>query len=158
MMKLSTLYPSTMTDPFQCRRFQVVGVSALFLLILLLPGHLSAEDRMKGPELQPIRKKVIHDLPVSTLKWVGSGAIHLYSKVISPADGPRSPSYPTSTAYSREAINTHGFLMGILLTADRLLHEADINKGPRMIHHGVSRYYDPVKYNTYWWFSDSSSN
>ncbi len=137
--------------------FRVVGLAVIALLILVLPGDLSAKDRMKGPDLQPVRRQVIPVLPVSTLKWIGSGAIRLYSKIISPADGPRSPSYPTSTAYGREAINSHGFLMGILLTADRLLHEADIHRGPKIIHHGISRYYDPVRYNTYWWYPEQTS-
>jgi len=137
--------------------FRSAGLALFALSLLVFPESLSAEDRMKGPDSLTIRRQVTPAPPISTLKWIGSGAIRLYSKVISPADGPRSPSYPTSTAYGREAINTHGFLMGILLTADRLLHEADIHEGPLIIHHGVSRYYDPVKYNTYWWHPENSS-
>jgi uncharacterized protein len=156
--QLRPSYFCTIPIHFQLRRFRAVGLAVFALSLLVFPGPLSAENRMKGPDSQPIRRQVTPVPPVSTLKWIGSGAIRLYSKIISPADGPRSPSYPTSTAYGQEAINSHGFLMGILLTADRLLHEADIHRGPKIIHHGISRYYDPVKYNTYWWQPNKASN
>jgi|APSaa5957512622_1039677.scaffolds.fasta_scaffold12725_3 uncharacterized protein len=129
-----------------------IAVLALILVLLLtLPGQLSAGDRMKGPFSQPQKDRAAVKLPVSTLKWIGKGTIRLFSKYISPADGPRSPSYPTSTAYGREAIETHGFLVGVLLIADRLLHEADVHKGQKIVLYGTTRYYDPVENNTFWW-------
>jgi len=132
------------------RRSVSTAVCILFLW-LTLPGQPMARDKMKGPFSGPGKAPLTENRPVSTLKWAGKGAIRLFSKYISPADGPRSPSYPTSTAYGRDAIETHGFLVGILLIADRLLHEADIHKGQKIVLHGTSRYYDPVENNTFWW-------
>ncbi|MBU2643229.1 membrane protein insertion efficiency factor YidD [bacterium] len=126
-------------------------LTLVIILLLAAPGYIPAGDRMQGPYSQTRRKNVTVDPPTSTVKWIGKGAIRLYSETISPADGPRSPSYPTSTAYGREAIETHGFLVGILLIADRLIHEADVPRGPRIILYGTSRYDNPVKANTYWW-------
>lgn len=125
-------------------------VLAAITLFMSYPGGLPAADRMKGPVVRPAAFSV-SDEPTSLPAWFGWNAILLYSKLISPADGPRSPSYPTGTAYARDAVKKHGFLLGTILTADRLIHEADIYRGPRITRYGVSRYYDPVEYNTYWW-------
>ncbi|MCP4298127.1 MAG: membrane protein insertion efficiency factor YidD [Proteobacteria bacterium] len=78
-------------------------------------------------------------------------SIKLFSTLISPADGPRSPSFPTGTAYGIDAIQEHGLLAGLLLIGDRLFHEADVHKGPIIILHDKQRYYDPVESNTFWW-------
>ena len=130
---------------------QVTGSALILVLLLVLPGQLMARNKMKGPFSDAGKGRLTEIRPVSTVKWVGKGAIRLFSKYISPADGPRSPSYPTSTAYGREAIETHGFLLGVMLIADRLLHESDIHKGQRIVLYGTSRYYDPVENNTFWW-------
>lgn len=39
----------------------------------------------------------------------------------------------------------------MILIADRLLHEADVPQGPIIMVYNKRRYYDPVRYNTYWW-------
>lgn len=134
----------------QLKKNACLAVSTVAILLLAVPGLLFAGDRMRGPSIHTTESPQAN-APVSVPVWFGSSAIHLYSKYISPADGPRSPSYPTSTAYGRDAIASHGFLLGILLIADRLIHESDVHKGPKIIKYGVSRYYDPVAYNTYWW-------
>jgi uncharacterized protein len=51
--------------------------------------------------------------------------IVFHQKVISPADGPRSHFYPSSSTYGREAFRRHGAAMGYFLTCDRLLREND---------------------------------
>jgi putative component of membrane protein insertase Oxa1/YidC/SpoIIIJ protein YidD len=137
----------------QVNPMQLRGVITALILVLwlILPVQLSARDKMKGPFPGSEKAQLTDNRPVSTLKWAGKGAIRLFSRYISPADGPRSPSYPTSTAYGRDAIETHGFLVGVLLIADRLLHEADIHKGQKIVLYGTSRYYDPVENNTFWW-------
>lgn len=140
-----------MSKPVTLLRSQITVQIVIFILLTAIPGQIVAGDRMKGPFSRPEKSGSDSDLPVSTVKWAGKGAIHLFSRYISPADGPRSPSYPTSTAYGRKAIETHGFFVGILLLADRLIHEADVHKGPKIVLYGTSRYYDPVESNTFWW-------
>lgn len=106
---------------------------------------------MKGPFPQKNRSGSTEVYPVSTGKVVLGGLVNFYSKVLSPADGPRSPSYPTGSAYGREAIQKHGVILGVLLTADRLVHEVDHHQGTTILIYGVKRYFDPVRNNTFWW-------
>ncbi len=110
-------------------------------------------DLMKGPVIQKKCQPSEFSDQSSTAKLVGKGLIHFYSTVISPADGPRSPSYPTGSAYGKQAIEKHGIILGVILTADRLIHESDVHLGAVTEIYGVKRYYDPVENNTFWWDS-----
>ena len=121
------------------------------LAVIVAIINVQAEDRMKGPSA---KLSVVTQSPyyqTSTVKFVWKSTIHFYSSTISPADGPRSPSYPTSTVYAKQAIEQYGFFTGIILTADRLIHESDIHLGPKITFHGHRRYHDPIEANTYWW-------
>lgn len=74
-----------------------------------------------------------------------------FQRVISPVDGDRCPSYPTCAAYSKEAYEKHGALIGTFMTVDRLFHEASEAKfSPTVEVYGVPRIYDPVSANEYW--------
>ncbi|MDT8316675.1 MAG: membrane protein insertion efficiency factor YidD [bacterium] len=75
-----------------------------------------------------------------------------FQATVSPVDGARCGMYPTCSAYSLDAFRRHGAIKGLILTTDRLLHEADEhNFSPVIIKHGVYRYYDPVENNDFWW-------
>lgn len=78
--------------------------------------------------------------------------LNIYKKYISPLDGDRCPMYPTCSQYSAQAIHRHGLLIGIVLTSDRLLHEADERKFVPAVKVG-SRYriIDPLEDNDFWW-------
>ena len=55
---------------------------------------------------------------------VGAGAIiGFHQGVISPADGPRSHFYPSSSQYMLKAIQKHGLLVGFLMGCYRLQRE-----------------------------------
>lgn len=76
----------------------------------------------------------------------------IFSKYISPVDGDRCYMYPTCAAYGRESVEKHGFVMGILLTVDRLIHEGnEMDKAPMIKKWDRLRYYDPVSNNDFWW-------
>ncbi len=78
-------------------------------------------------------------------------AVRTFQKYISPLDGARCPMYPTCSAYSRQALHKHGPLLGIFMTADRLMHEGDpIEQQETIIKWGFRRYFDPLKYNDFW--------
>ena len=126
----------------------VLFCCCLFLLFNLQP--ILATTKMKGPSASK-RSPPASELQTSTIKFVSNGLIQFYAKCISPADGPRSPSYPTGSAYGRQAITQYGFFPGIFLIADRLFHEADVNLGYNIVLYGHSRYYDPLQNNTFWW-------
>jgi putative component of membrane protein insertase Oxa1/YidC/SpoIIIJ protein YidD len=114
-------------------------------------SNLQAEDRMKGPITKSGTLTPTPYYQTSTVKFIWKSAIQLYSSTLSPADGPRSPSYPTSTAYGKQAIQKYGFFTGVILTADRLIHESDVHQGPKIVLYGHRRYFDPIESNTYWW-------
>ncbi len=78
--------------------------------------------------------------------------IRFFQNYISPADGARSTLYPTTSAYSREAIQKHGPLIGLLMTLDRLMHDRDeVHRAPRIRKFGEVWPYDPVERNDFWW-------
>lgn len=49
--------------------------------------------------------------------------IRFHQEIISPADGPRSHFYPSSSQYTLDAFRRYGFLTGILMGCDRLIRE-----------------------------------
>ncbi|MBN2568688.1 MAG: membrane protein insertion efficiency factor YidD [Deltaproteobacteria bacterium] len=82
-------------------------------------------------------------------------AMDFFINYVSKVDGDRCPMYPTCSAYGVDAIRKHGFLIGIVMTADRLIHENNemdyaviVKKGAR------HRYFDPLSNNDFWWSSN----
>jgi hypothetical protein len=75
-----------------------------------------------------------------------------YRTTVSAVDGQRCSMFPSCSLYSKQAIEKHGAFLGVLLTADRLLHEADeIPLVPTVESRGKTYYRDPLEANTYWW-------
>ncbi len=71
---------------------------------------------------------------------------------ISRVDGNRCPMHPTCSRYSLEAIEKHGFLIGIVMTCDRLIHESNEMDYAPLVEVGDSvKYADPVENNDFWW-------
>ena len=94
----------------------------------------------------PTEKEI--SLPASVLK----AGVVFFSKFVSPADGDRCFMYPTCAAYSREALEKHGFFVGILMTVDRLLHEGnEMGRAPLIKMGDRLRYLDPLTNNNFWW-------
>lgn len=123
--------------------------SILFCLIFFI--FLNPAFAGMNSPFQKKKKSTPKIYETSTTRLVLKGLVNFYSYGISPIDGPRSPSYPTGSAYGRNAIQAHGFFLGVLLTADRLIHEAGQFHGPYIMKYGVKRYYDPLLMNTFWW-------
>lgn len=77
--------------------------------------------------------------------------LHFYQKGLSVMVSSHCPMWPSCSNYSMQAIAKHGVARGMIMTADRLLHEADewkyatiIRKGDRLL------YADPVENNETW--------
>ena len=89
------------------------------------------------------------DPPSSPLIWV----LRAYQEHISPLDGGRCPSVPTCSSYSIEAFRKHGFVMGWMMTVDRLIHEGkeEASVSPLVFSEGKWRLQDPVENNDFWW-------
>ena len=105
-------------------------------------NRVSAEDHVSsGPERSLA-------MP-GRLLWLG---IKGFRETIGAVDGDRCRMAPTCSAYSLQAIETHGFIIGILMTVDRLLHEMDeMELAPVVMVHGEARFSDPVSANDFWW-------
>ncbi len=54
------------------------------------------------------------------MKYVLIGLLKVYRAIISPLYGPVCKYYPSCSAYSLEAVHTHGAWKGTILTAKRL--------------------------------------
>ena len=73
-------------------------------------------------------------------------ALRAYRATAGRVDGSRCPSHPTCSAYAREAVARHGPITGWVLTAGRLLSEADEAAfAPRILVGGRWKVYAPVE-------------
>lgn len=117
-------------------------------LTLLTLGCLQAQASDWGPwETAPALKTQTTTAQVNPLDQ----AVRTFQKYISPIDGARCPMYPTCSAYARQALHKHGPLLGMFMTADRLMHEGDpIEQQEPIVKWGFKRYYDPLSYNDFW--------
>lgn len=85
------------------------------------------------------------------------GAVGFYQSYISPVNGERCPMIPTCSAYAVQAIKKHGFFIGIMMTADRLIHESDeIRYAPMIINGDKVSFHDPVSNNDFWFDRENS--
>jgi hypothetical protein len=86
-------------------------------------------------------------------RGVAQRLLSFYRDNISAVDSDRCPSHPTCSSYSAEAFRKHGFVMGWLMTVDRLIHEGREESvvSPRIRSDGRWKIYDPVENNDFWW-------
>jgi putative component of membrane protein insertase Oxa1/YidC/SpoIIIJ protein YidD len=101
----------------------------------------------------PVRP-VRHDQEVTSLPArMALAGINFFSEYVSRVDGDRCPMYPTCASYGRQAFRKHGFLTGVVMTADRLIHENTEMEYAPLVKVGTRiRYYDPVSNNDFWWY------
>jgi hypothetical protein len=132
-------------------RWLIIGI---ILGLGLSPwGWEASADPFRGPwPRSPERSAPSLAFETSVPKLAVRGALVAWRTVLTRADGPRSPMEPTASAYLGQAVAKHGMVIGIVMTADRLMHEWDEQRrAPRVIKYGVSRAYDPVEANDFWW-------
>jgi uncharacterized protein len=134
-------------------RYWVVLIWVIVLLTCSLAGLAVAADKLRGPWPQAAREPSRADgLETSVPGLAVRGALTAWHNVLSRADGPRSVMYPTASGFLGQAVAKHGMLIGIMMTTDRLLHEWDEQqRAPRIVRYGISRAYDPVEANDFWW-------
>lgn len=59
---------------------------------------------------------------------------------------------PSCSAYALESVKKHGFVVGYVMTVDRLIHESNEMDIAPLIRVGTEwRYYGPVENNDFWW-------
>jgi len=131
-------------------------LSFLFASLLMEPQGICRDDSLPG-----------HDQAASGAEAEGgSGRINLGASLVSlfrdhlsSVDGDRCPSVPTCASYSVLAFEKHGFIVGWLMTVDRLIHEADEGTvSPLVYHQGRVKILDPVENNDFWWFGAHGRN
>jgi putative membrane protein insertion efficiency factor len=116
-------------------------------LIMVLPGMVCAAG-MNGPppspssRIRPTAAEVSAASPQPLL-----GAIRLFQKYISPADGARCQFAPTCSAFGHRAIGERGPWLGLLMTADRLMRCSYWTDATRYPHLPNGRLADPVAAN-----------
>jgi len=84
----------------------------------------------------------------------GTFLVGFYRETVSKVDGDRCPSEPSCSEYSLQAFRKHGFLIGWVMTVDRLIHEGkeETKVSPLVHSRGKKKIYDPVENNDFWWY------
>ena len=128
-----------------------LNISALFLAFLLsaLPAGAFGEPTAAGSSGGGEENFVG--------SHIGAFFARFYGTYISPLDGRECPSVPTCSSYSAQAFRKHGFVMGWLMTVDRLLHEGyeETRVSPFVKVNDRLKIYDPVENNDFWWAETS---
>jgi len=123
------------------------------IFFLGFTGPILAQDNpMKGPwdgpaaaALQPEKK--------SGQANAGASLVRFYQKYISPIDGSDCPMYPSDSRYAVECFQKHGFLLGWIMTVDRLYRcgRDELKRSPTVKVAGRPKCFDPVHNNDFWW-------
>jgi len=79
--------------------------------------------------------------------------VEVYRENISPIDGKDCPMYPSCSEYSIQSFKKHGFLVGWMMTVDRLFRcgRDELRLSPQVMVNGERRCYDPPENNDFWW-------
>jgi hypothetical protein len=143
-----------------------IGIAVLVLLLTVLTplsatadpwGPWSVKDEApviakpadrEAPFALP-REPQVQPIAATPFLW----SIRFYQKFITHVDGDRCPMYPTCSVYSTQAFRKHGPVIGVVMTADRLLHELDEQRYVPLRQVGNRlRFDDPVSNNDFWWY------
>lgn len=80
------------------------------------------------------------------------GWLRIYQNRMNVVMRSQCPMTPSCSAYSIEAIKKHGAVKGLVLTFDRLIHEADEKAtGYKVMRGNRLKALDPVTNNDFWW-------
>jgi hypothetical protein len=125
-------------------RITVVGL----LLLWSIVGHADLARGGGAPDLRRGAKDLGGQVE-SPAAWL----VSIFRDYVSAVDGDRCPSAPTCSSFSVQAFKKHGFIMGWLMTVDRLIHEGkeETAVSPFVYIDGRLRIYDPVENNDFWW-------
>lgn len=119
---------------------------AVFALVLLsaLDGACGANEKMRGPERRAAKSPREKTEETSCLDLAMLGALSFYRKAVSPADGTRCGFRPSCSAFAAISLREQGPLVGLLMTADRLMRCHPLKKaGPDYLPLPGGKLYDP---------------
>jgi putative component of membrane protein insertase Oxa1/YidC/SpoIIIJ protein YidD len=89
--------------------------------------------------------------PVPETSSLLSLGIEGYQKILSPVLDSQCYMQPSCSAYSKQALSEYGPLLGLLLTIDRLFHEANEDQTSPLVRQGKAlKVFDPPAANVWW--------
>ena len=128
----------------------------LILGIVFINFQYAQADLLKSPWGRKNSKPIENNRP-SLLTLVGNQYLKFYQKYISPVSGRQCPMHPSCSQYSYLCLKKHGAIIGVIMTADRLIHEGEeIRNCRRIIKNGQIFCYDPIEANDFWWNNKNS--
>ncbi len=124
----------------------VLGCSALAF------AQEDPDDPMKGPWNGPEAVASQREQGNSQTN-AGTALVSLYRKYISPINGSNCPMFPSCSTYGIEKNKKHGFLLGWIMTWDRLYRcgRDELRLSSLIIENGQPKCSDPVHSNDFWW-------
>ena len=118
---------------------------------LRAPGPASARRAPLGVRTIPDYRYVLQLPSKDPGATVFLGLLNLYRTGISPLDGNRNDMAPANSLYAIQAFKQCGWFLGLVLTAERLIHEpSEIGQVPHYLENGRRFYQDSLESNTYW--------
>lgn len=119
------------------------------------PWSVSSRDPVtaSSPHMAKGSAVVPFELGLSLTRDFAYGWLRFYQSSLSTVGTARCPMAPSCSRFSIQAINTHGVAIGIVMTADRLLHEADEKRWAVQTRDATEvKYLDPLENNDFWWY------
>jgi len=124
------------TNDERLLRINAVCFLILFLLALPLKGY--------GLSPSPAPSPVDISSPLSL-------GVQVYQKLLSPVLASECYMLPSCSTYAKQALSEYGPFLGLLLTIDRLLHEANEDQTSPLVREGNKiKLYDPPSANVWW--------
>lgn len=126
----------------------IVGGGVVYGKMLRGPGAFEKNSFT----VEPQRREVESD-PAEGLGRVYAGQlVYFYQHILSRVMPSPCKMHPSCSVYSQHAITEHGVAIGVMMTADRLMHEGgEQEHAPRIWVGDELRYHDPVSRNDFWW-------
>jgi putative membrane protein insertion efficiency factor len=125
-----------------------LGVLTVFCTLGFAICADGSEVKMKGPNARSGQSAALNESETSSVRIAFLQSIRFYQKWISPIGGERCGFRPSCSAYGYGAIEQQGPIVGIMMTADRLMR-CNIWKepGPDYTLLPNGKLYDPLSKN-----------
>ena len=127
------------SDPYQYLSFQPLSQEKIDLAFIIRVNPIPVVHNHDGTI--PFNSR--EPAPV---RLFSTGLIRIYQQYISSQDLPACNFSPTCSQFGMGSIQQHGFLRGVLLTADRLIRDNGIMMDEHYhLNESTGRYIDPVE-------------
>lgn len=129
----------------------LLSLVMLSWILFLQASGASAQTGMKGPSEGSRQRRTAISArceETSSIKLAFLGLLAAYQHVVSPVGSGRCAFSPSCSTFSTEALRERGVVVGIMMTADRLMrdHPGVLGEGHyTLLPNG--RLFDPVSYN-----------